>query len=114
MFGYNGKKDRKNYDWILENLLLEPWEEYNVLRVTLYGNKFIIRYDTERMEIVICKNEPDGIRLYNKLQEDTKDYKNIIYLGGLRQGSRALTKMVALIKEKTSWPIERIYRKTSK
>lgn len=114
VYGYNKRNDRKEYDWILENLFLNQWEEYDILRVTLYSNKIVIRYDVDKIELVICKNEHDGIRLYNMLQTDCKDYKTIIFLGGLRHGSKALKKMVALIKEKTSWPVERIYRKSTK
>lgn len=71
VYGYDPKTDRKTFQWIYDNLLLGALEHsYDIIRVLLYKNKLIIKYDNKPMTIVMCKNVSDSIRMYNLI--DTK------------------------------------------
>ena len=105
----------KTYRWIVDNLITYYAESTNdYIRIVLFGNKLIIQYTPDDFELVFCINVNDGKRLYNKILEECGKYKNIIFMGMLRQGSTLLTKFAHMVQKKTQWPMERVYRKTTK
>ena len=93
VFGYSKKNERKTVFWIFENLILPKVEcKYDFLRIVLYNNKLVIIDDNDNIDIIICKNTSDGIRLYNTLSKKfCVGFKNIIFRGKCEKGYRYLS-----------------------
>ena len=71
------KQIGKTSRWIYENLLLgRITNKYDIIRILLYKNKLIIRYDNEPITMIMCKNKSDAIRLYNHLSDKIRTEKN--------------------------------------
>ena len=116
VFGYNSISERKDVYWIYENLIENKIDNsYDILRVHLYNNKLIIQDDSKKIEIVVCKNKHDGIRLYNCLKDRfCIKNDNVIFMGIVRRGSEKQKQIIELIKDKTNWTYKSIYRTITK
>ena len=116
VFGYNKKNERKTVFWIFENLILPKIEcKYDFLRIVLYNNKLVIIDDNDKIDIIICKNTSDGIRLYNTLSKKfCVGFKNIIFRGKCEKGSDLQKKVIKLIEDKTKWKKKDIYRASTR
>lgn len=65
VWGYESKFDRKTFEWIYENILLgKRANRFDIKRVFLYKNKILIKNDTNKMDLIICKCVRDSVRLY--------------------------------------------------
>lgn len=116
VYGYDSISDKKDVIWIYENLIDSKIEcSYDILRICLYNNKLIIQDDNKQIDIVICKNKHDGIRLYNCLRERfCIKNKNTIFTGLVRRGSEKQKEIISLIKNKTNWQLKDIYRSSTR
>lgn len=116
VFGYNNISEQKNVYWIFENLILNKIENtYDLLRICLYNNKLIIQDDNKNIDIVICKNKRDCIRLYNCLYNNfCSKNKNVLFTGITRRKSQKQTEIIELIRKKTNWKLKDIYRGTTR
>ena len=108
VYGYNPKTDRKTFDWIYQNLVLDYAEEKNNLVIIyVYLNKVIFKYE-EDFTFVICKNNSDAIRMYNLIEERTKRVRNVMMTGSTTtradRGQALIEKMI----EKTGWTKRKI------
>lgn len=109
------KKKFITYRRLVEDYVIDYAEQTeDAIRICLFGNKLIIQYTPTDFELVFCINVNDGKRLYNKMLMECKPYKNVVFMGMLRHGSKMLTKYARMIQEKTGWRIERVYRKSTK
>ena len=107
--------DRKELKWIIENFIdAYISDKYNVLQIFLYNNKVIFKYDNSTIEFVICKNVSDAIRMYNLLQTKYEKARNIIFCGMATKKTEKTAYIVSLLKEKTGWDMQKIYRKTTR
>lgn len=115
VYGYNPRMDRKELKWIIENFIDSYIsDKYNVLQIFLYNNKVIFKYDNSTIEFVICKNVSDAIRMYNLLQTKYEKARNIIFCGMATKKTEKTAYIVSLLKEKTGWDMQKIYRKTTR
>lgn len=74
--GYDPKFQRKNYQWILDNIIgVDIDSKYSFKNILVYQNKFIVDSDGN-IDIVFCKCCNDAIRLYNAIETFCKE-KNI-------------------------------------
>ena len=87
--GFNPTFERKDYQWILDNLIIGT-EGFFFKNILIYHNKLIIDKDGE-IDIVFCKNKPDAYRLYTMIEEDSVKlkFKNIMFSGNLSDYSKA-------------------------
>ena len=71
--------------------------------------------NNNHIDLIICKNTSDGIRLYNILSNRfcTKD-KNIYFIGRCRRNTELQTKLFNLIQKKTGWNKKDIYRSSTR
>lgn len=115
VYGYNNSTDRKTISWIYDNLIYPIiCDKYNILRFIVYGNKLILEHDNQYIDIVICKNINDCIRLYNTLHNVfCSKHKNSIFIG-MVNNSEMKKKYINLIKNKTNWCLKDIYRKSTR
>lgn len=106
VYGYDSKVDRKDYQWIYDNFIIDSIEhKYSLIQIVLYNNKLTFLYDND-VEVVICKNLADGRRLYNALEENvvSSKIKNVVFLGYAQEFERARKfKIRDRILEKTGW-----------
>lgn len=116
VFGYDKVNERKDIKWIYNFLIQENiLSKYNFLRIFVYNNKLIILDDYNNIEIIICKNISDCIRLYNKLKECfCVKNKNVLFHGRLKRGNEKLTEIISLIRKKTGWTYNNICRTSTR
>lgn len=111
VYGFDPKTDRKTFSWIFDSLILQPSEEkYNIIRLLLFKNKVIFKYDDREMGIVLCKNKSDAIRLYNLISEKTTKHKQIFCLGSYDAISEKRKNLEKDLIDLTGWDKTKIQR----
>ena len=116
VYGYDPKTERKNATWIFDNLLLKSIKtSYDIIRVLVYKNKLIIKYDNKPMSMIMCKNKSDCIRLYNFISDKirTEKIKQIICIGAYNIISDSRREIERDIMELTGWNKIKIQRTTN-
>lgn len=113
VYGFHPKMQRKTFMWIYNSLIVDKVKnKYDFLRIFLFKNKVIIKEDDGNINIVICKNMSDGVRLYNKIEEfcNLYSFKNCIFIGCINPISDLRRDIVNDIKIKTGWTTKKILR----
>lgn len=103
VYGYHPVRDRKDYNFILNNMILNDINsKWDIKTIYTYQNKLLIRY-IDDFDFVITKNKEQCDKLFYKLLKDTpKQYKNnIIYVGNVHPTQ--VSKTIDDIVEKTGW-----------
>jgi len=117
VYGYNPQSDRKTFQWIYDNLIMEEFLEDNsiVIQCYVYKNKVILTYDGNRLRFVICKNGSDAIRLYNELNTHTQKHKvhHIYFMGQLTSYSQRGKMIINQIADLTGWNLNKIRQKAT-
>lgn len=116
VYGYDPKIDRKNYNWILENLIFGALENsYDIIRIMVYKNKLVIRYDDRPINMVMCKNKSDAIRLYNLISDEvrSKKTKQIVCIGSLNIICESRRLLEQEIMDLTGWSKRKLQRSTN-
>jgi hypothetical protein len=114
VYGYHPRIQRKNFSWIFENLIAyNAKDKNNVKTIVVYLNKLLIECNG-KLDMVICKNKSDCIRLYNKVEEFSikNKYKYILFMGDIANSKHKLSWMDK-IQELTHWPRKKIKRYTT-
>ena len=75
VYGYHPVHQRKDYEWIYNELVTKNVDKYNIKQIFTFQNKLLIS-STYDLQMVCCKNKSDCIRLYNYLENDIKEKKN--------------------------------------
>ena len=116
VYGYNPKTDRKTYQFIVDEFInYNKKDKYFFKEIVIYRNKLLID-SISGLEIIICKNHQDSVRLYNSLQEYTKNkkYKNILFAGDIHKNSYSYEKWYNKIHELTHWNRRKINKNTTR
>lgn len=116
VYGFDPKTDRKTYTWIYENLIINSLTSpYDIIRIIIYKNKLIIKYDGKPMSMVMCKNQSDSIRMYNMISDTIKQnkIKQIICIGIYNSISEKRRNLEKEIMELTGWSKMKIQRSTN-
>lgn len=116
VYGFDPKVDRKNFMWIYENMVTGCLRNsYDIIRVAVYKNKLLFRYDDREMNMVLCKNGSDCIRFYNTLKELTekKKMKQVVYVGTYNRISDQRRALEEEIINLTGWPKNKVQRSTN-
>ena len=115
VYGFNPLNGRKDCIWIYNNMIIAEFMQDNmmVIQVYAYKNKVIFRYDATRVRFVICKNNQDAIRLYNKLDEFVADNKvrRCYFIGQLSSYSEIGKKIINQLVDLTGWDIKKVRQK---
>ena len=101
VFGYHPVKDRKTFDFILNEILLKDVCKENSRRVFSFHNRVIIQYDTD-IDIITCKTAADSKRLFSALRKSVDDNKYIFFTEGVTSKNIA-TWVLNKLEEKTGW-----------
>jgi hypothetical protein len=116
VYGFDPRLDRKDFTWIYNNLVIGAIENsYDVIRILIYKNKLIIRYDDKPMSLVMCKNISDAIRMYNAISERVEKLKTkqIVCVGSYNTLSEARRTLEAEIMDLTGWSKMKIQRSSN-
>ncbi len=122
VYGFHPKYQRKTFLFIY-NEMLKPKasDKYNFVNMIIFKNKLLLD-TTDNLDIIICKNESDCIRLYNQLEEWSKNDKlKYIMFSGFAFTNRKCGKneekkqyWLDRIKEVTSWSNKKILRRNTR
>ena len=116
VYGYNSKNDRKTFLWIYENLILSDIVlKSDFKRVYLYKNKIVIKNDENAIDMVLCKDEGDAIKMYNKIEEWSRQDKNkqILFMGDFSAISEKRRKLEDELIQLTGWKKKKIQMKNN-
>ena len=116
VYGYNPKTDRKTYQFIVDEFInYNKKDKYFFKEIVIYRNKLLID-SISGLEIIICKNHQDSVRLHNSLQEYSKNkkYKNILFAGDIHKNSYSYEKWYNKIHELTHWNRRKINKNTTR
>lgn len=115
VFGYDKFKDRKNFKWILNNILYTDININNIKRVIIFQNKLLVE-SSYRMDMVLCKNGSDCIRLYNELQKEVFKEKldKFIFFMGDGFNSKLKKTWYEKMEKLTGWNHRQLNRKSLK
>ncbi len=114
IYGLNPRNKRKDFRWIQENFIdLVLQIPSQIIRLSVYANKVIFRYDND-LDFVICKNVSDAIRIYNKIEELYPKEKRIIFTGFIKPYTEAAKAILAILKEKTGWSLDKLTDATTR
>lgn len=111
VYGYHPRFQRKTCQWIFDEFIeKDSKDKYKFKEVVLLNNKLIVE-EAGNMNMVLCKNISDGIRLYNKLEEmaHKKKCKYIMFGGKIERGKRH-SEMTKKIMEWTGWNYNKVRR----
>lgn len=116
IYGFNPKTDRKDYQFIINNYMVyNKNNKYFFKEVVIYRNKLLI-HSNEGLNIIICKNHQDSVRLYNSLNDYCKEkkYKNILFAGDVLPNSYGSEFWYEKIHELTNWNRRKINKNTTR
>lgn len=99
VYGYDPRRDRKTFDFILNEILLKDIGWDNIKRVFYYGRRVFIQRDTD-FDMITCKSQDEALRLYNTL-EKYADSEFALFTGVLTPYSANIN--FQNIQEKTGW-----------
>lgn len=116
VYGYNSRSERKTFLWIYTNIIMSDVDyglEYK--RIILYKNKIVVKNDNNDIELILCKNESDAIRFYNKIEEWTKrdKLKQILFLGDYSSISDRRRKLEQELMDLTGWTKKKVQMKNN-
>lgn len=112
--GYDPVFQRKSFEWIIENFILNNSDHYSFKNVLVYKNKLIIDTNGE-LEIVFCKNISDSFRLYTEIETlcDKRKIKNIMFSGDISLFSKgSISSWIDKLCEATGFNRRKITRKS--
>lgn len=115
VYGYHPRIQRKDFNWIFENFISKDSKnKYMFKSVQIFRNKLIIECNG-KLEMVICKNKSDSIRLYNKIEEESqkKKYKYVMFMGDVGNG-KYKTNWIERIQKLTNWNYTKINRNSTR
>lgn len=115
VYGYHPRLQRKTFEWIFNEFISKDAKnKYLFKSIQIYLNKVLIDCNG-KLDIVICKNKSDAIRLYNKIEEWCKEkkYKYILFMGDLDKSKHKID-WINRIQKLTNWPRIKIMRNSTR
>jgi hypothetical protein len=112
VYGYHPVFQRKDFKWIYDNLISNNNEKNSLKQILIFRNKLLIS-TTYELNMILCKNESDCIRLYNELEKEIEKNKiKYVYFIGDGYHSYLKKNWFNKIKELTGWSETKIRRKS--
>ena len=115
VYGYHPKLQRKTFEWIFDKFIAKDAKnKYMFKTVQILYNKLLIECN-DKLEIVICKNKSDAIRMYNQIEQwcIKKKFKYVIFMGRIEQ-SKHKNQWIEKIKNLTGWNSKKILRQSTR
>lgn len=114
IYGHHPQKDKKTYDFILNDMLLGNEDVGDEMRrIMVYKNKLIIQY-LDDFDFVTCYNENQCAELYDKLQTDITKLKKkyIVFMGKIVP--ELISTWIDRFEGKTGWNRYKLSHKSTK
>lgn len=111
-YGYNPKTQRKDFNFIYDNFVKKYKDnKYEFLNVWIYKNKVCFE-SASHMDMVLCKNKDDAIRMVNKIEEYAKrdKIKYILFSGDYSCNRKYSLIAIEKIQKLTNWNHKKILR----
>ena len=115
VYGYHPRLQRKDFKWIYDNFISNNSNnKYLFKTVQLFKNKFLVECNG-KLDMVICKNKQDAIRMYNMIEEwcERDKMKYIGFMGDLSY-SRYKSDWITKIQKLTNWTRKKITRMSTR
>ena len=101
VYGYHPKKDRKDFSFILNEIVLKDVTPDSMRRIFPYQNRVIIQYNDD-IDIITCKTPAESDRLHTALEKAVGNNKYVIFT--YRTTSKNIASWVLdKLEEKTGW-----------
>lgn len=112
IYGNDPKGERGTIKDIIKLLMKNVSNRKMNKQIIVVHNKLLI-YNEELFDMVLCKNKSDAQRLHHTLIKamEKTNIKNLLFMG--TASKVMISRMYLLIKEKTGWPLIKIYRRTT-
>ena len=111
VYGYHPVFQRKNFAWIYDNMISNNVSKENIKQILVFRNKLLIS-TTYDLNMVMCKNESDCIRLYNELEREIESNKiKYVYFAGDAYHSYLKKTWFKKIQDLTGWNETKIRRR---
>ena len=115
VYGYHPRLQRKDFNWIFDNFVSKDAKnKYMFKSIQVFLNKVLFDCNG-KLEIVICKNKQDAIRMYNMIESMAlkKKYKYIAFIGDVGK-SKYRKDWFNRIQETTHWNKVKINRSSTR
>ena len=116
VYGYNPKRQRKDFNFIMDELVLSNANDrYFLKQIAIFKNKLLIS-SIEKLDMVICKNHVDSVRLYNAISEivEEKKLKYVTFAGNIDKKSFSFNIWYEKIEKLTNWTYRKINKNTTR
>ena len=115
VYGYHPRLQRKDFNWVFDNFIAKDSKnKYMFKSVQVFLNKLLVDCNG-KLDIVICKNKKDSIRLYNTSEETAREkkFKYVLFMGYITQ-SKYRSVWVDRIRKLTGWNDTKINRPSTR
>ena len=115
VYGYHPRLQRKDFNWIYDNFISNNSNnKYLFKTVQLFKNKILVECNG-KLDMVICKNKQDAIRMYNMIEEwcERDKMKYVGFMGDLSY-SRYKSDWITKIQKLTNWTRKKITRMSTR
>lgn len=115
VYGYHPRLQRKDFKWIYDNFISNNSNnKYLFKTVQLFKNKILVECNG-KLDMVICKNKQDAIRMYNMIEEwcERDKMKYIGFMGDLSY-SKYKSDWITKIQKLTNWTRKKITRMSTR
>lgn len=121
IYGLNPKSQRKDYNYILNKLILDELKNRGVIKhkfpvktISIFKNKLIIEDDDGNFDMIMCKCMNDSTRLYTELKNDITSLNiKCVFFSGFAKGVKR-ERLFEKIAEKTGWNKLKINRSSTR
>lgn len=111
VYGFHPAFQRKDFNWIYKNLVSNNADKFNLKQILVYRNKLLIS-TIYGLNMVLCKNESDCIRLYNELEKEKIAKKlKYVFFNGDAYHSKLKKTWFKKIQDLTGWDDLKIRRR---
>lgn len=111
VYGYHPRLQRKTFQWIFTEFIQKNKNnKYFFKTILIYNNKLLVDCNGD-LNMVICKNKSDAIRMYNLIEKECLDkkIKYILFMGDIRK-SQFKIEWMKKIQDLTHWSWTKIKR----
>ena len=115
VYGYHPRLQRKNFKWIYDNFISNNSNnKYLFKTVQLFKNKILVECNG-KLDMVICKNKQDAIRMYNMIEEwcERDKMKYVGFMGDLSY-RKYKSDWITKIQKLTNWTRKKITRMSAR
>ena len=111
VYGYHPRFQRKTFEWIFDNFIMEASKDKRETRcVVVFQNKLVVDRNGN-LEIVMCKNKEDAVRMYNLIDEWCREKKlKYVIMGGDAFAPYVRKKWYDKLGKWTSWSWRKLSR----